>query len=220
VIPLGQTSLSRVVIALDVDGVLLDDTRGGKGHWSNELAVRYGLDGNALQPAFFRPYWSEIIVGTRPIEPALELALRALQWNVTAEDVLACWFEVDCVIDHDLVMAVREWRKRGAEIVLATNQEHRRMAFLRARLQELVPFGATLYSADLGAQKRHRGFFTAASERLGLDDRARSVVLIDDDRTNVDAARAYGWTGIHFTKQEGWRDEIDIVLGEVAAGRG
>lgn len=200
------------MIALDVDGVVLDASRGGKGKWSNELVLRYGVDGNALQAAFFRPYWSEIIVGTRPIEPALEQALHELQWAVTVEELLACWFEADCVVDHDVAHATRQWSEQGAEIVLATNQEHRRVAFLRDRLQALVPFDSVLYSADLGAQKRHAPFFKAASARLGLDDRARRVVLVDDDRANVEAARAHGWAGVHFTKRDGWRDEIDDAL--------
>jgi putative hydrolase of the HAD superfamily len=219
VIPLEHTSLAPLVVALDVDGVLLDATGGGKGHWTNELSERFGLDGRALQTAFFRPYWSEVIVGTRPIEPALELALRELQWDLTVEDVLGCWFEADFEIDRDVVDAVRDWRKRGAEIVLATNQEHRRADFLRTRLHDIVPFASFLYSADLGAQKRHPAFFTAASERLGLADRARPVVLVDDDSANIDAARAHGWTGVHFSKHDGWRAEIDDALRVASAKR-
>ena len=151
--------MAGVVLALDIDGVLLDATRAGKGKWSNELALRFGVDGNALQAAFFRPYWSEVIVGSRPIEPALEAALRDLGWDLGVEEVLACWFEADCVVDHDVVDAAREWAERGATIVLATNQEHRRVEFLRARLRPLIAFDTILYSGELGAQKRHPKFF-------------------------------------------------------------
>ena len=41
---------------------------------------------------------------------------------------------------------------------------------------------------------------------------ATRVVFVDDDRDNVDAATAHGWVGIHFTKHDGWRDEIELAL--------
>jgi putative hydrolase of the HAD superfamily len=209
--------LSGVVLALDVDGVLLDAGRAGLGSWKHELDARFGVDGSALRAAFFEPFWNEIIIGRQSIEPALAHALGVLQWNVGVEEVLECWFDADYVVDHDVVDAVRGWSKQGAKIVLATNQEHRRVAYLRPRLGALLPIATVLYSADLGYQKRHPPFFAAAAQRLGLATPPRPVVFVDDDRANVDAARRHGWTAIHFTRHAAWRDEIDTALEQAVA---
>lgn len=214
-----STPLSGVVLALDVDGVLLDAGRAGLGSWKRALDVRFGVDGDALHAAFFEPYWNEIIIGVRPIEPALAHALSVLRWNVSVEEVLECWFDADYVVDHEVVDAARAWSAQGAEIVLATNQEHRRVAYLRERLDVLLPIATVLYSADLGYQKRHSPFFAAASTKLGLEERLRPVVFVDDDRANVDAARRHGWTAIYFTKHDAWREEIDTALARAATDR-
>ncbi len=63
------------VLALDVDGVLLDPDRGGRGHWSTELPDRFGISPDDLQSAFFTPFWADVVVGRRPIEDSLRIAL-------------------------------------------------------------------------------------------------------------------------------------------------
>jgi len=97
-------------------------------------------------------------------------------------------------------------------VVLATNQEHRRLAFLRARLGDLLPLGAILGSAELGLVKSDPRFWAAAAMRLGLEPGGAMPVLLDDDPTNVDVARSCGWGGVHFTGRDGWIDEVQRAL--------
>ena len=202
------------ILAVDVDGVLLDPQRGGLGPWGNALQERLGIDRGALRDAFFVPYWDEVVVGRQPIEPALEAALRSLGSSTSVDEVLECWFEADFVVDEPVVAAVRAWADQGVTVVLATNQEHRRLAFLRERLGALLPLHAVLGSAELGAVKGDARFWHAAALRLGLDQNTPAPVLLDDDPTNVEVARSCGWGGVLFTRRDGWVGSVQQALGE------
>jgi putative hydrolase of the HAD superfamily len=201
------------VLALDVDGVLLDPERAGAGRWQNALHETYGLDPDLLDDAFFRRSWSEVIVGREPIEPALARALLALAWPVSVEDVLRCWFDADLVIDHEVVRAVNEWAASGVRVVLVTNQEARRASFLESHLGAVLPIEGMAYSGALGVVKRDPTFYPAAEHHLGIDSYRSNVVFVDDSLVNVEAAQRHGWTGIRFSKQSDWRTQIDSALG-------
>jgi putative hydrolase of the HAD superfamily len=205
-------SLDGVVLALDVDGVLLDSNRGGLGTWHNEVGKRFGVDAARLSPVFFRRVWRDIVVGSLPIEPALAEAIDELGWNMSVDELLDCWFEADFVVDGEVVDAVNRFAERGARLILATNQEHRRAAFLTERLGQLLPLDHVLYSGAVGAQKHEERFFADASNALGGIERRSVVAFIDDDATNVATAQAFGWTAEVFTKTTGWRERLDRLV--------
>lgn len=203
------------VLALDVDGVLLDPHRGGRGPWTQALAEDCGVDAAQLQPAFFRRGWRDILTGKIDIEGALAAAIEELGWTLDVNDVLRRWFEADFVVDYEVVHAARGWAADGARLVLATNQEHRRAEFLRERLGALLPLSGFVYSAAVGFLKDDPRFYPAASELLGLPARDPAVVFADDSPQNVQTAREYGWTGVHFVRQADWRQEIGSALSRV-----
>ena len=67
-----------LTLALDVDGVLLDPDRNGEGHWSNELAARFGIERGQLREAFFMPSCDDVVSGRQPIEDGLGDALNQI----------------------------------------------------------------------------------------------------------------------------------------------
>jgi putative hydrolase of the HAD superfamily len=209
--------LAGAVLALDVDGVLLDPGPDGTGSWQSVLAERYAVDPTLLDSAFFRARWPGIIVGAEAIEPALGEVIAELGWTVTVDELLDCWFEADFTVDHQVVEAVNTWTATGARLVLVTNQEHRRARYLDRRLGELLPVSGMAYSAAVGFTKEHPRFFGAASDLLGLPRHSSSVVFVDDAPENVEVARQHGWTAIHFVRGDGWRPAITKAL-ERAAG--
>jgi putative hydrolase of the HAD superfamily len=209
--------LDGVVLALDVDGVVLDAERGGLGKWHREVEQRYGVDIADLQRVFFQPSWPAVVRGQRPIEPALDAALHELAWPMSTEALLACWFEADFVVDRDVVAAATEWAGAGARVVLVTDQEHRRAAYLRDALAGVLPISAFAYSAALGRTKRDAGFFPAACDALAVDRSSSAVVFVDDTLANVEAAVGHGWSALHFTKADGWREAIAHALTSACA---
>lgn len=210
----GARPALNLILAVDVDGVLLDPDRGGLGPWGNALQEQLGIDPAALRDAFFVPCWQDIVTGRRAIEPALERALDQIGATASVEEVLACWFEADFVLQEDVLDAVRAWADAGVILVVATNQEHRRLVSLRERLGALLPLTAVIGSAELGVVKADDRFWTLAAERLGIVSTAGLPVLLDDGADNVAAARRSGWGGVHFTDRDGWISEVQQTLDE------
>jgi putative hydrolase of the HAD superfamily len=200
-----------VTLALDVDGVLLDPNRGGRGSWQTVLEERFGVSPSELRVAFFDRYWPRILVGELAIEPQLTAALAQLGRSLNAEDVLSCWFEADSHINDDVLVAATRWASVGARIILATNQEHRRAAYLAGFFRGKLPLDGIAYSSDLGYVKSDVRFFQQATDRFLLT-RDQGVILVDDVQENVEVARRSGWGAVHFTEGGDWTREVDAAL--------
>jgi putative hydrolase of the HAD superfamily len=203
--------LRAVTLALDVDGVLLDPNRGGRGSWQAVLEERFGVSPNELMLGFFDRYWPRIILGELAIEPQLTAALVKLGCNVDFEDVLSCWFETDSHINDEVLAAANRWSAAGARIILATNQEHRRAAYLAEFFHGKLPLDGIAYSADLGYVKSDPAFFEQAAVRFALP-RDQRVVLVDDALGNVEAAQRSGWGAVHFSRDSDWCSQVDAAL--------
>lgn len=190
--------MADLVVALDVDGVLVEV--GHDDHWLDIIGDEFGLAPSDLDP-FFRDHWAEVIVGRR----AIEAALAEFAPDLDAERFLLRWFEESARLNDEIVVAATEWSARGARLVLATNQEHRRAAFLKDYFARHLDVADVFYSADLGVGKPDARFFGAADKRLN----GARVVFIDDVLANVESARAHGWHGIHYPHDEDWREQVD-----------
>ena len=202
----------NALLALDVDGVLLDPTRGGRGPWQIAFGERFGVDARRLDGALFATRWPEVIVGKRAVEAALADALEELGWGMGVDAALACWFEEDFVLAPAVLEAVTTWAGRGWPLALVSNQEPRRARYLEERLASLLPIGGTAFSGDLGLTKSEQPFYERAERHLGIAESGPAIVFLDDTRDNVDVARHQGWNGIHFTVDGDWRREVDGAL--------
>jgi putative hydrolase of the HAD superfamily len=205
------------VLALDVDGVLLNPSPAGRGSWQQVLEDKYGKSTGELQSTFFEQVWTDVMVGRQAIEPALEEALTSLGWPCGVEEFLADWFEADFVLNDEVVEAALSWTADGAQLVVVTNQEHRRAAYLLERFSALLPVSALAYSAAIGREKRTPEFLAAADAMFGTTDAPASVVLVDDTLSNIEAALAHGWQAVHFTSQPTWQQEVEASLTTAAA---
>ena len=210
--------LDGLVVALDVDGVLLDSERGGAGGWQLAVADRFGIDPSDLQRSFFDQSWSRVIVGRLSIEDALGAALAQNAWAVSVEDLLRCWFEQDFSPVADVVSAARSWSDLGARLALVTNQEHRRAAYVQERLGALLPIDRMVYSADVGYVKSQPEFFAVATRTLTSTDDGRPIVFVDDTLAHVEVARGAGWIGVHY-EAGAWPGNMEDALRMATAPR-
>lgn len=205
-----------LTLALDVDGVLLDPDRGGDGDWANELTRRFGIERTQLREAFFMRGWDDVVTGRLAIEPTLAAALASIGTDLDVESVLNCWFEADFAPFESAIDLACRVAAAGVRVVLATNQEHRRAAFLRERLGARIPLADVIYSADMGCAKYDPSFFARASERLGVGEQDRqNVIFVDDVLNNVEVARAFGWQAVYATGDDTWQSTVAGLLGIV-----
>jgi FMN phosphatase YigB (HAD superfamily) len=208
----------RTLLALDVDGVILDPQRGGRGRWQIAFGERFGVDAGRLDDTFFATAWLDVITGKRPVESALNEALQELGWGMGVDAALQCWFEEDFVTVPTVMAAAAAWSQLGIPLALVSNQEPRRARFIGDRLASLLPIGGVAFSGDLGVVKSDPAFYDRAERRLGVVGLGQSVVFLDDTPSNVATAARHGWTAIHYAKDKDWEREVAAALQHARGG--
>jgi putative hydrolase of the HAD superfamily len=172
-----------------------------------------GIEPAQLHDAFFQRGWAEAINGRRSVEDGLAEALAQIGTTADVESVLACWFDADYVPIADTFELARRAAHAGCRVVLATNQEHRRAAYLHRRIGAAFPLDGVVYSADVGHQKHDPRFFEVASDLLRLNFSERSnIVFVDDVMQNVEVARSFGWRAVHAAPGQPWHDDVAELL--------
>lgn len=203
------------IVFFDVDGVLIDGWRASPGHhrsWDASLEADFGIEPRAFRAAFFGPpefrHASPMfacILGRRHLEDALGEVLPRLGYQGPVEDFIAYWFEKDAVLNDEVLELVRRIRASGAELYLATGQEHRRARYLWHTLGLSRLFDAMFYSAAIGYWKQDIRFFEAINQalRIGPSDRP---LFFDDQPLVVSTARRAGWDAVLFRTIDDLRD--------------
>lgn len=196
-------------LMLDVDGVVLRVLHDAGNDWSATLEADLGISPARLQAVFFTPHWRRIVTGHTDLMAVLDQVMSRLSATVTAAQLVEYWFTRDAQVDTALLEQLAGYRDRGLRVWFATNQEHLRADWLMHHLGLGRYAEAMLYSAQLGAAKPDAAFFDRAAARTGLA--RRELLLIDDQRANVSAARANGWHAALWTGAE----TLDTLLTRV-----
>ena len=179
---------SNPVLVLDVDGVVVTAA-----DWTANLQADWDLDPVEMVAEFFNRDFQEVLRGRLDLYVALNDYLRPKGKAERLEEFVAYWFEKDAVIDRAVLDQADSWRKRtGGKVYAGTNQEHRRIAYLKEQAGLGAHFDEIIYSAALGVTKPDRVFFTTAQARMGVTA-GQSILFVDDRAANVDGARMAGW---------------------------
>ena len=190
---------------VDVDGVLITPRLGG---WAADLERDLGVSKADLAEQFFAVHWQEVVLGNAGLHERLAPVLARIAPGVSSHQLAAYWFAKDSVLDYQLLDDLALVRARGVQVHLATVQEHERAAYLWDRLEFRGQFDAMHYAADLGAKKSDPEFYAAVEARTGFAP--ADLVLLDDTLANVEAARAAGWGGVHWTGERRLADVLAI----------
>ena len=186
-------------LMIDVDGVLVDGRPEDGRPWQTSLEEDLGFTSAALHEQFFAPYWDDIVLGRAELMEHLPAALQKIAPHVSAATFVSYWFEKDSRIVALLLTELAFVRSAGIRVYLATNQEHRRAAYLMEQLGLAGHVDGIFYSARLGARKPDPEFFAKVEAAVGLS--GEELLLIDDSRPNIDGALQAGWQALHWTKE-------------------
>lgn len=189
-----------MVVMLDIDGVIIDGRPEDGAVWHTDLEADLGISPQALQDAFFVPFWRDIITGRVEMMPRLAAALAMIEAPVTAEALRDYWYDSDSRLVPEVVDWARAVRAEGVEVFLCSNQEVGRAHFLLDRLSLGEIVSGIVYSGAIGAAKPDREFFRRAAQGFS----GATPLLIDDTLQNVEGARRSGWQAIHY------RDPSDL----------
>lgn len=182
---------------IDVDGVVVDGRPEDGRHWQTSLDADLGISPAALREHFFAPHWDRIVLGHDALLERLTAALQRIAPEVSPAEFLAYWFQRDARLNGPLLHELSLARAAGVRVYLATNQEHLRAAYLMQDLGLAAHVDGIFYSARLHVKKPHTAFFAMVQAAIALP--GDELLLIDDTRENVVAARAAGWNAVRWT---------------------
>ncbi|MDR8407952.1 HAD-IA family hydrolase [Nonomuraea sp. 3-1Str] len=190
--------MSPRILVLDLGGVLFHFDHA---HRLQHMADIFALPADSLDELLWRSGFSaECDSGTYPHTADIRVRIRAATGFTGSDDDLDTAWCSAFRPDH----AVREMleRHRGArQLALFTNNGPlEQETLLRLYPTMFDCFDHLLFSHRLGHRKPALPAFDAAAKQLGAhpDD----ILFVDDSAANTDAARAAGWTALHFHSRE------------------
>jgi putative hydrolase of the HAD superfamily len=194
-----------VAVLWDADGVLQRVPPG----WQE--SIRPAIEGRVEDVDGFlaQAFWEE--------RPALRGEARWLdvlpglldRWGVSDayDDMVRVWLSIEPVVDSRALVDVV--RRTGVRCYLASNQDAHRARFMQENLGYPDLLDGSFYSCDLGAAKPESAYFEAILARLAL--KADQVLFVDDNDTNVEAARDVGLAAEVWS----YREETAVLRGHL-----
>lgn len=180
------------ILALDVDGVLIDGIR-----WDTNLEQDLGINPGRLQREFFNRAWHQVIRGKIAIQEPLVNFLAAYPSPLSAEQLLSYWHDNDANLQRNVLNAALSWQQRtGGRLALATNQDITRANYLRDVLGLGEHFTTIIASCFVGAVKSEVDYFRAADKLLARKE-GQQIFFLDDEISHVDTANDHGWQAHH-----------------------
>ena len=173
-------------IVFDVDGVLVIN----KEVFSQIYAKKHKLSAEEMAP-FFKGPFQECLIGKADLKEILNTHVhRVFRHKGSIDEFLDIWFRSEHNVDEKVIAFVRELRKRGLTVAIATNQEKYRTKYI----QDVMGFGKHFHhifsSAQIGHMKPSRDFFAHVQKSLNVAP--DEILFFDDSVENVKGARSFG----------------------------
>ncbi len=160
---------------------------------------------------FASPAWQEVLVGRRTIEEYWREIGPALGLHTPEEiDAFRQRYFADEAINDGVLELIRRLRSQGQYKLAVLSNAPPGLARWLADWGILDLFDVVLCSGDEGVVKPDPAAFELALARLGVTP--EEAVFIDDTPGHVEAARALGLHGIHFTTTEALARQLDELL--------
>jgi len=172
-------------VLFDVDGVLVHS-----GKFGAQMARELGLSRDAMD-AFWHGPFASCSLGAADLKEQIAPFLRDWGYRGSAEDCLRAWFEADSTLNHDALDAVQRLRARGLPCHVVSTQERYRAEYLEGPMGLAQRFDKLFFSCRLGVKKPQPELYQRVTTELGLAP--ASLLLVDDQQANIDAAHAAGW---------------------------
>ncbi|MDH4271136.1 MAG: HAD family phosphatase, partial [Candidatus Aminicenantes bacterium] len=109
------------------------------------------------------------------------------------------YYEDIFTMNIPVLQLVRRLKAAGYRLVLLSNTDVVRYAFIQRRFPETQIFDAYVLSYEVGLMKPELAIYFEAGRRAGVEP--QECVFIDDLADNVEAARGAGMHGLHYTPE-------------------
>jgi epoxide hydrolase-like predicted phosphatase len=193
-------------IFIDFGGVIVrTEDKGPRTRQAKALGMTY----RELEKIVFESESSQrASTGEIPEEAHWQAVAEALRLPRSEADKVTAQFFAGDAADQNLLDYLRSLRP-GCQVCLISNAWSGLRSWI-AKQGFADVFDTMVISAEVGVMKPDARIFHLALEELAA--RPEESVFIDDVLVNVEAARAAGMTGIHFTQPDKALDELKRLL--------
>jgi putative hydrolase of the HAD superfamily len=179
-------------VLFDVDGVLVYPVL----RFRDYLARVHQILPETTAP-FFKGRFHACVRGQVRLQDELAGVVASWGWTEGVEAFIHRWMLEDDSPNSEMLSIVAQLRGRGVRCHVASVQEQCRAEYLRSKMGFADLFESVQFSCDLGAAKPEQAFFERIEQRL--QRKSTQLLLIDDLKPCVEAARARGWSAFHYT---------------------
>jgi len=116
------------------------------------------------------------------------------------------YYENIFAVNVPVLELVRRLKAAGYRLVLLSNTDVVRYAFIKRRFPETQIFDAYVLSYEVGMLKPEPEIYFEASRRAGAE--TAECAFIDDLAENVEAARGVGMQALHYTPATDLAEEL------------
>lgn len=169
-------------ILFDVDGVLVN---------GELFSVQFERDfGFKIPVSFFEEEFQPALVGKADLKELLKPKLADWGWKKSVDELLEYWFNIEHVIDEELIGAVKRLKARGIKCFVVTNQENYRARYIAEKMGFESLFDGFFASAQVGYKKPQVEFFRYILGRIELP--GDEVLYFDDSPGYLEGAKSEG----------------------------
>jgi putative hydrolase of the HAD superfamily len=179
-------------ICFDADGVVINPQL----QFSRYLDKEHGISPE-MKRDFFGGVFNDCLVGRADLKKVLPTFLRDWGWPGTTDEFVDTWLRTDHVVDRRIINVIESLRRKGYICCLATSQEYHRARYMKVEMGFQDVFDHLFFSCEVGWQKPDQVYYQHIEHILHLEK--ESILLWDDSRINIEAARKYGWNAEIYT---------------------
>lgn len=181
---------------LDLDGVVI---KGRHKYFSEKFSEEHNVPIGDILP-FFKGEYKKAAIDEIDIKEVLPSYLEKWGWQCSSEEFLQYWFEGEREVDQKVLEQVRQWRKRGIQCYLASDNEKNRADYLMQEVGLEKEFDGAFFSYQSGNTKSDEAFFENVATSLHVNP--EEIEYWDDDPENVEVANNVGLRGRVYSSPE------------------
>jgi HAD superfamily hydrolase (TIGR01509 family) len=182
-------------IVFDFDGVVVRSRlRDGTFVWQENLETDLGISVDLRNQIFKQPEWNEMLCGRMDFNEHLTKIFTAHTSRAKPKDFIKYWLANDLNWNRAVVEVAGEFRADGHFTYIATNQDRIRGEHIRKQPETADCFTKVFTSADFGVAKPDLQFF----RQLKASVESEPAIMVDDDPSNIAAAKDCGFLGLCF----------------------
>lgn len=174
------------VIIFDADGMIINGEM-----FTKHLSKDFNINPDGLS-YFFANEFQQCLVGKADLKQKIKPYLTTWGWKKSTDEFLDYWFQVENVVNLQILDYVSKLRQKNIHCILATNQEKYRTNYITHEMNLGKEFDLIISSSQVRHKKPQIQFFQALLNKF-TNVSKDEVLFWDDTLENVKSAESFGF---------------------------